>query len=123
MKDKVEIRLRYFRHVTVSERMNLRQPRAAGEWKRIWSKSLRVFSLLLPAYFDEPVDVVKYLPFAKRMKDVIPLKQIIPDTVATENPDRFITRQRMTRFVAFKAKRYKRNCRVVRGSVDFVALR
>ena len=34
MKDKVEIRLRYFRHVTVSERMNLRQPRAAGEWKR-----------------------------------------------------------------------------------------
>lgn len=71
-----------------SERMNMRQPRADGEWKSIWSKSLRV--LLLLAHFDEPVNVVKYLLFAKRMKDVIPLKQIIPDTVATENSGRFI---------------------------------
>ena len=44
MEDKMEISLGYFRHVTASERTNLRQPSAAGVWKSIWSKSLRVLS-------------------------------------------------------------------------------
>lgn len=43
------------------------------------------------------------------MKEVIPFKQIIPYTVATENSGRFFPGQTMPRLVAFKAKRHKSN--------------